>query len=652
MRLVISAQTRLFTGITASLIGYLALQHSTSYAATRTRIAGTLWPTVDEDRARHLLSNALYRLRQQLGTAATHLVVTNETIALQDVWVDVTQFRQLGMETAVSEWQAAINLYTGDLLEELDHSWLLTLRAELQEQYLALLHRTCDALVTQNRTTDALLVAHRWTVADPLNETAHVNMIQLYAQLGRFAAAQHQYQTLVTLLTEELGLSPLPATTELVFSIQKERQHTDRQQQATQSHFIGRKQERAALITQLDQLLHARGGLIFVEGEPGMGKTRLVEELNAAATWRKINVAWGRANEMDASEWGTPLPAALQAATAGPRLHQLMPELTTTVRQLLAPFIPRLRTGDKTLLDFRNTSTSPKMQITIAIQKLLQALTQRVPTLLIFDDVQWANTSFWQMLPGMMAVAQERPLLILLSYRSQTMQQDKIGWAMLQQLDQEHVPLRLELTGWDIAKCAELAAMQGKNLADADVTHLHRLSNGNPLVLNELLLHDGAHSPTFEALLSDRVSRLSANERGALTAVSVLGREFTHPIWQAMMDDPVPVTALLHQRFLTETMHGYSFQHDLVRAYLYQTLSPAQQQHWHQKAGDALAVAGTTNATLAWHYERAEQWGQAIHYHQHAVKRALLLGNYQAAREHNGRSLTLLTHHKIDEAEQ
>ncbi|MCP5097438.1 MAG: DUF1670 domain-containing protein, partial [Chloroflexi bacterium] len=75
-------------------------------------------------------------------------------------------------------------------------------------------------------------------------------------------------------------------------------------------------------------------------------------------------------------------------------------------------------------------------------------------------------------------------------------------------------------------------------------------------------------------------------------------------------------------------------------------------QHWHQKAGDALAVAGTTNATLAWHYERAEQWGQAIHYHQRAIKRALLLGDHQTARMHNGRSLTLLTHHKIDEAEQ
>ena len=66
LRLEIDGRIQLLTGSLAALLGLLGLQEAAGYAATRTRLAGTLWPDVDEERARHLLSNTLYRLRRQL----------------------------------------------------------------------------------------------------------------------------------------------------------------------------------------------------------------------------------------------------------------------------------------------------------------------------------------------------------------------------------------------------------------------------------------------------------------------------------------------------------------------------------------------------------------------------------------------------------
>ncbi|MCP4429285.1 MAG: hypothetical protein GY803_32780, partial [Chloroflexi bacterium] len=130
LRLEIDGQIRLLTGSPAALLGLLGLQEATGYAATRTRLAGTLWPDVDEERARHLLSNTLYRLRRQMGTAVSHLHIEPDSISLKGIWLDIAAFRQGLTREDIASWLAALDLYTADLLEELDHFWLLSQRAE------------------------------------------------------------------------------------------------------------------------------------------------------------------------------------------------------------------------------------------------------------------------------------------------------------------------------------------------------------------------------------------------------------------------------------------------------------------------------------------------------------------------------------------
>src|SRR5205085_1210991 len=110
------------------------------------------------------------------------------------------------------DWQLALDLYSGDLLEEVDAEWLLVPRAVMREQYLTLLERLCHALSKADELAPALACSHRWTLADPLNEQATRTAMTLYARLGRHAAALQQMERLRQLLRTELDAEPLPET--------------------------------------------------------------------------------------------------------------------------------------------------------------------------------------------------------------------------------------------------------------------------------------------------------------------------------------------------------------------------------------------------------------------------------------------------------
>lgn len=640
LRLEIDGRIQLLTGSPAALLGLLGLHAGTGYAATRTRLAGTLWPDVDEERARHLLSNTLYRLRRQLGTAVSHLTTTPDSLALHDVWLDTAVFRQKLASDERLDWQAALNLYTGDLLEELDQFWLLSQRAELRELYLTGLDRTCQTLMQLEKLNEALAVAHRWTLADPLNETAHVTAIQLYSRLGRYGAALQQYETLVQLLTDELDVAPLPETDSLVAELRDQRQTAVSTKPALPS-LIGRQVERGRLLTQLSQLAEGRGGVVLLEGDPGMGKTRLLESLAASAQQRKIRFAWGQLEEHETPHRYAPLPASLQAATRGPVLDRLAEQLTPTVRTLLAPLLPRLNTSSASRSMLEPEKEAPTLPLATAVHKLLSLLCQIEPCVLLLDDVQWADDYFWPLLPTLAQVCQERRLLILISFRSQELRQNGSAWKAIQQLDQQFALHWLTLAGFSIAEMEELAIELGKTYTADELAQLHQLSGGNPLAARELLLSQNP-AASFEKMLASRLAELSDSERAALAAASVLGREFGHGSWQGMVNDPVPAGALLDGRFLLETEYGYAFQHDLVRAACYQTQSEAQLQQWHLRAGQVLQQTGADSASLAWHFEKGRAWETAVHYHRRAAERALHLEDVNTAQMHCGQALKLV----------
>lgn len=623
----------LLVGNSAALLGFLTLQSHTGWQATRGRLAGTLWPECSEERARHLLSNTLYRLQKQLPAIAPYLHTTAESIALRHIWLDTAVFQTLSASDNGADWRAAIDLYHGDLLEELDADWAAGPRALLHETYLATLTRVCRQLAAnQAEPSHAdLLLAQRWVRADPLNEEAYTAVMRLYARLGRPAAARQQYQILQTTLASELGTTPTPETAALMQTFQP-----DPAIPRPTTLFVGRQTERAQLLAQLERLQQGRGALVLVEGEPGIGKTTLLDEMRRATEWRAITYAAGQADEISPAPFA-PLATVLRTLSRQPHLATAVTELPPLLRQLITPIINPQQTAAAPA-ESRFVAAMPQ---SAALRHLLQQWLQHGPLLLLFDDVHWADAQFWTLLPTLAELTRTRPLLLVLAYRPWPLQRNEVAWAVVQKINQAQRPLHLSLSGLDAAAVRDLA--DAYHADAATVAELHQLSGGNPLLLHELLRQPERPASDLAPLLADRLATLPAADCEALAAASVLGREIDYAIWCALLQRPLTgadLARLVASRFLRSEDGKYTFRHDLLRLHVYQQIDPEQRAAWHRQTAAYLRRSGCPLATVAWHLAQGQQPQEASAFYQQAAVRALALHAQETAVQYADQATT------------
>ena len=645
LRVLNEKQTiHLFASLPAMVVGYLACAGGSGRPVTRSRLAGTLWPEESEAHARTNLANALYRLRRVLGDeiAGQLLCVSDETVALCDVSIDADEFQSLAASSHLSDWRAALDLYHGDLLEDLDVEWALARRVKYQDIYLALLERICNALTQTGEYVEALSVAHRWTLADPLNEESHRSAMRLYACLGRPAAALQQHDHLVRLLDQELGIAPMRESSALSGTIRSE---AERLPSTPWQPIIGRRAERAQLLRLAENAQTGRGSLVFVEGEAGIGKTRLLSAFAEGADWRGLMTAWGRGNPFGGPKRYAPLDGAFIQACSGPRIDFLRSRLTSQNLELLATLAPRLRDGVE-----RPLSAPPDWEA--ALVEGIAALAQFTPLILILDDVQWAGPGFWDALAQLIPRLDNNRLLLVLAYRSTELRANEWAWAALRALDVEFAPLYIELSGLSLSECAELALSLGHPMPGEAIAHLQARSGGSPLFLRELI-EQGEHNGTsFAALHERRLKTLTGESRQALEAGAVLGREFAHGPWQELAGELLleAIPHLLAGRFIEESRQGYTFRHDLIREHVYQEIAAERRRDLHRRAGYILEREHCEPEKLAWHFEQGQTWAEAVHYYQEAGERAMHDYRCEEALEYYTNALELLS--RMDEAPQ
>lgn len=640
LRVALGERQVLFpAGPVTALLGYLGLYASGGRAVSRSRLAGTLWPDYDEARARRALTDALYRARRIIGEESEWLKAGDDSIALEEAHLDVDEFRARAASAAIDDRRAAVALYTGDLLEDLDADWTLGPRAQLRDLYLSLLERLCQSLTDSGDLPEALTVAHRWALADPLNDGACRSAMRLYARLGRHAAALQQYDRFARTLDDELKIEPLAETRALADSIRSDAERqADREDETRRSAFVGRRRERALLLQLAEEAQAGRGGLVLVEGEPGIGKTRLLHAFAEGALWRGIQVAWGRARELEGATPYAPLDEALQSIFAGPRIDQIRSRLSPAAVETLGGILPRLQTQ-------KAGDSGAHPDLPAAIAEALKVVAGVTPHVLIFDDVQWAGPEFWGVVTALASQLAGERLLVVLCYRSEEARGDSTAWRALRDLDRDFAPPRVALGGLTADECAELARGFGGAVDGETALALHRRSGGNPLFVQETVSQGEVETASLHALIERRLAGLAPESRGALEAGAVLGREFTHGAWQSLHGPAllVQIPLLIAARFVEESEQGYRFAHDLVRERVYEAIAPDRLRALHRAAGEMLQRERAEPAALAWHFERAEAWPEAVRYHREAGDRAAGAYAYTLALEHYRQALSLLS---------
>jgi len=276
----------------AALIKLLAL--APAHRLHREQVLDALWPDLDLESGAGNLRVALHHARHRLAEAGAasgaFLIREGESLLLgsaESVWVDVDAFEQ----AAARAWrvgdpeavQAALEHYAGDLLpDDPFDDWAGRRRTGLRASYLALLARLARLAEQRGEVDRAIAALQRILALEPAQEETHVALMHLFALDGQRTQALAQYQRLVTVLENEMGTPPEPATRTLYEAIRDhhaagqdsvpiaERIVRRTNLPAAVDTLIGRERERA----EIRQLL-ATARLVTFTGPGGVGKTRL-----------------------------------------------------------------------------------------------------------------------------------------------------------------------------------------------------------------------------------------------------------------------------------------------------------------------------------------------------------------------------------------
>ncbi|NIK57787.1 ATP-binding protein [Kribbella shirazensis] len=632
----------------------------------RDALVDLLWPDSDVERARGALRRTLSTLRAAIGPES--LEATRDHVRLvksAGLTVDVDCFRGL---LAAGDLAAAAALFRGDFLEGFGlrdapdfEDWSRNQADVLRRELTGALARLADQEERAGRLPDALAHARRWLSLDPLHEPAHRALIRLYALTGDRAAAILQYRQCLRTLSRELGVAPLPETTELYEAVNTgalagtlptpvsttvsttgaTTGSTATQDEPPRTPFAGRDKDLHALRTAYDAIDHD-GRLVVVEGEAGIGKTRLVEEFLLELRNNGAAVLAGRAYEDEATLAYAPIVDALRA-----RLHEDrrwvadVPADALTEASRLVPELAEARPAVAT--DGPGAETR---FLAGAWDTLATAVSGTVPGVIHVDNAQWLDEASLALLRYGVRRLAGRRLLIVLAWRTPA-DRSAVGFAGAAARGVGAVR-RLARLGTDAVDELLATALPGTNHELS--RRLYAETEGVPLLVVEYLdaLKAGADEnwpvpAGVNDLLRARIDRVGETGRQVLAAAAVLGRSFdvdTVRVVSGRTDEETvaALEELVHRGLIHEGALEYDFVHDQLRRLVAEDTGLARRRLLHARA--ARAVRGPA-AAVARHLELAGQDREAAHVYAGAAEEARELHANAEALEHFRAALAL-----------
>jgi DNA-binding NtrC family response regulator/tetratricopeptide (TPR) repeat protein len=403
------------------------------------------------------------------------------------------------------------------------------------------------------------------------------------------------------------------------------------------ARFVGRDRELRLLADRFEQARAGQGQVCMIVGEPGIGKSRLLQELRQqlgdAAAWVEAQaVPFGRAMPfhpvVDMLRQSCAIQEGDTAATVAAKLEQRVCRLD----ERLTPTLPFLRSmlgvdpGDRTV-----STMDPKLrrvEIVHATQQMLARAAEVQPHVMVLEDAHWmdAATEEWAARLAESIAAQR--VLLVVTYRP--------GYRP--PFSDQTFHTRLALTTLSTDDSVHMAReLLGAAAIPDDVEKLIvSKAEGNPFFLEELVRSvgelgsagslDATRVPdTIQEAVTARIDRLAEPTRRALRLAAVIGREFSRGLLSRVVENPSQLDDPLRELRAVELIHeqrvfpdvSYAFKHALTHDVAYQSIPSHERRMLHRRIAQALEAlhgerVGEVAGMLARHYVAAEDWERAL----------------------------------------
>jgi DNA-binding SARP family transcriptional activator len=661
------------------------------------RLTDELWSGATPKDAAKALSVAVARLRKALEPATGErepLIVTRPPgyeLRIAPDQLDLHRFNELVAEargtarpaTAAAKLRDALALWRGPPLADLAYEPFAQREiAPLEDLRVAALEQLIEAKLELGAHAEVLGQLEALIAEHPYRERLRAQLMLALYRSERQADALQAYQDARRTLVEELGIEPGERLRELerailaqdpALQLVAEPPGAARPAvEATRSAFVGRERELAELVAGLDDVFAGRGRLFLLAGEPGIGKSRLADELIDQARGRGARVLVGRCWEAGGAPAYWPWVQSLRAYVRGAEPDTLRAQLGAGGADL-AHLLPELRERFPDLPEPPSLeSEAARFRLFDAAAEFLRRASDGRPIVFVLDDLHAADAPSLLLLRFLARQLGLTRVLLLCAYRDVDPLLGQPLTEMLVEVAREPATRHLRLGGLSEGEVAEYVELTAPEIASGElVAALDEESEGNPLFVGEmvrLLSAEGVRPGSTAELrlalpqsvrdvIARRLSHLSGECSRVLVLASVLGREFALDALDRLAG--VPEDELLD--VLDEAMAArvvadvpgapdrLRFAHVLIRDTLYEELPATRRLRLHREVGEALEALYGINpqphlAELAHHYLLAGATAaeKAIRYAAAAGDRAASQLAYEEATRHYLSALHML----------
>lgn len=627
----------------------------------RERIAGLLWPESSESQARTNLRQLLHHLKRALPSASDLLIGDHFSVSWQrtdSCSIDVVEFegalaraaqanKKEDVDVEVEELRQAVRLYVDDLMPSIYDSWILSIRLELRDRLSTALRRLAFLMQQQGQFQAAILAAERLVVHDSLRESNYQLLMQLHAANQDRASGLRIYHQLKTALRRELGVSPTPETMMLFEEALKggssvlERSALPNPERSNTGSFVGRREEVRRIESAWTKVIRGATQAIIISGEPGIGKTRVAEELINLAESNGNPIARARCYSGRGQVAYSPIAEWLRSDA----LKAVWAKMSSSQLAEVARLLPEAGEGypisDEPPLSAEGWQ---KFKLYQSLAAAFAASTR--PLLLFMDDLQWCDVDSFDWIRHLLSSQSALGLLFLGTVRAEETGRNHPFTIFLTELRRAGVAVEIPLPPLDAAEVTELAGQESvRPILEGELTEIVRSTQGNPLFVLETV-RAGAQSARIQAVISARLASLTAASYELAGVASIVGRPFSFELLEKTLDwdERSLLDSLdeLWQRRIIEARggSGYDFTHERLREVARQELSLIRARFLHRRVARALAELHGSGSPewsgqIASHYEFA---GMA----EHAIEHLLLAASSARQRFAYGEAAVLL----------
>ena len=640
-----------------SLIAYLILHRNTPQP--RERLAFLLWPASNEPQARTNLRQLLHHLKRALPAECNLLQTDHFAVQwLQDgsCTIDVVDFQAAVAEATAARTEndrareiqsltAAAQLYEDDLLPALYDDWLTPLREDYRKRIADVFLRLAIVFEEQQEYAAAIPWADRLVALDSLNETHHQLLIRLHAANHDRASALRAYHQCMRVLRREMGVEPGVATRELFERILKAEPEASRgpasgspespagkpsSQLRKVGALIGRAMEWQRLASAWQVAVEDGPRVAVISGEPGIGKTRLADELyqscarqGHAAARSRCYAGQGQVSYAPVAEWLRSDAVRASWASLGPQQLAELARLVPEIREQSAESGQRNPDHPGPLAE--------SWQRLHFYESLNAAFGRsRKPLLLYLDDMQWCDPDSFEWLNSLLTSAAAAGVLLVGTVRAEETGREHPFTKFLAGLRQSGMVMEIPLEPLDAGETAELARLESaKPLESGNLGEIFRATRGNPLFVLESV-RAGLQSPRVHAVIAARLSQLSPSSYELAGLASVVGRPFSFELLEKATDwDEGSVSQALDELFQRRIIESrgvseYDFTHDRLREVTCADLTLVRRRYLHRRVARALAEVyeadiDNWNGQIAAHFEEAGMAEEAMEHYRRAA---------------------------------